>query len=273
MSNGNSNSSNGTDVKVSMVRYNKAVKVARTAAQRAGQASWIIGDAALSVATNYGESTLKRFADDIEVEPATVRAYRTMAAKYPADEISRELQSPTVYGIFASQDDAHDLITDGNDGAPWTVSAARGLVSSRNGNGNEGSDGPVNEDSDGAGGNEPDGPETDEDKLTRLRGYRAQLVAMLAKTDADITAVEAKLAKATAPKAKAAPKVTAPKVTAPKVTAPKATAPKATAPKAKAAPAKDLTALLTESVAAAPAVRATRTARRNRRVTSGAQAA
>ena len=117
--------------KPSMVNYNKAVRTARAASQRVGLASWVIGDAALSVATEYGENTLARFADEIGVELATVRNYRTMAAKYPVDKISRELQNVTVYGILASQDDAHELVTVGNDGLLWTVSAARALIKAR----------------------------------------------------------------------------------------------------------------------------------------------
>jgi hypothetical protein len=236
--------------KVSMTHYNRAVRTARTAAQRAGQAAWIIGDAALSVATEYGENTLKRFADDIEVEAATVRAYRTMAAKYPADVISRELQSPTVYGIFASQDDAHDLVSAGNGGKAWTVSAARALVQSRNSSDVAG-DGNVSDGSgDEAGEREPaDELAVAEAEVMRLEGELARARAKVAKIRAErgITDEPATDEPATATAPKAAPK-RAPKA-APKVTA----------------PAPDLAGLLAESVAAAPAVRATRTARAARR--------
>src|SRR6516165_5270736 len=114
--------------RVSEAAYNRAVKSARAASNRAGEANWIIGDAALAVATAYGESRLERFADDIGYKIGTVRNLRTCAANYPPAEVARDLQSHTVYMVFGKLDERFTLITDGNDGQPWTVSAARAYV-------------------------------------------------------------------------------------------------------------------------------------------------
>ena len=117
---------------VSMVKYDRAVKAARAAAGRSDAAVWIIGDAALTVATVYGQNKLETFAGDIGRELPTVRNFRTMAKAYPTDKIARDLQPVSVYGIFTSQDDKFALITAGNDGNPWTASTARALVKARN---------------------------------------------------------------------------------------------------------------------------------------------
>ena len=121
------------------VIWDTAVADARAAIETADKAqdhtNWIVGDAALSVATEYGENTLKRFANAIGKPAASVRQCRTISARYPASgdgAIARDLQHRTVYVIFASQDDAAGLITRGNEGQPWTVAAARELVQYRN---------------------------------------------------------------------------------------------------------------------------------------------
>ena len=114
--------------RVSEAAYNRAVKSARAASNRAGEANWIIGDAALAVATAYGESRLERFADDIGYKIGTVRNLRTCAANYPPAEVARDLQSHTVYMVFGKLDERFTLIENGNDGQPWTVSAARAYV-------------------------------------------------------------------------------------------------------------------------------------------------
>ena len=132
--------------KISQAVYNRAVKTAKSAVNRAGLAGWIIGDAALTVQTEYAKDRMSEFADAIGVEVSTVRNFRTMAKKYPADAVVktadgdkplRELQLVTIYGIFTSQDDAVELVTNGNAGAPWKVTDARELVKSRK---NAGSD-------------------------------------------------------------------------------------------------------------------------------------
>ena len=113
--------------------YASQVKAARSASQTADRAAWIIGDAAAKVASlaGYGDNALGQFADDIGQKAGTVRNFRTMAETFPADDIARDLQHVTVYGIFASQEDAHTLITEGDDGKPWSVSAARSFVQAR----------------------------------------------------------------------------------------------------------------------------------------------
>ena len=179
-----------SNAKVSMTNYNRAVKTARTAANRAGMATWVIGDAALTVATEYGENKLKTFADDISVEIGTVRNYRTMAAKFPASDIARDLQSPTVYGIFTSQDDAFDLVRDGNAGQPWTVSAARALVKSRKDGESDGT-GDSSED-----GNENENTPAEVDQRAKLVSEVDRLRAELAKAEAALVRYDAENAPA-----------------------------------------------------------------------------
>ena len=191
--------SNATAKTVSQASYNRAVKSARTAAANVGKALWIIGDAAGTVDKEYGKSKIDQFADDIKVDVTTVRSFRKTAATFPADvkvtladgtvALLRDLQSPTIYGIFTSQDDGHKLVTDGNDGAPWTVSAARALVKSRRDAAKADGSGDGDGDSDSNG----DVVETDEAKLARLQAYRTQLAADLVKTDAAIAELERKM--------------------------------------------------------------------------------
>lgn len=115
-------------------QYNAAVKAARSAGQQTDKAAWIIGDAAAKVASlaGYGEKALRTFADEIGQGYSTVANFRGMAERFPATgDVARDLHPVTVYAIFKSQDDAEDLITNGNDGAEWKVGAARKLVQSR----------------------------------------------------------------------------------------------------------------------------------------------
>jgi hypothetical protein len=93
--------------------------------------NWALGDLAGSVPAGYGDETIRRLAEDAGVGEGSLANFRTVAAAYPASEIKRDLQSWTVYGIFASQDDRYELVRDGDDGRPWTVAAARELVRSR----------------------------------------------------------------------------------------------------------------------------------------------
>lgn len=192
--------SNDTAKTTSQVIYNRAVRSARTAATNVGKAMWVIGDAAGTVEKAYGKSTIDRFSDDIKVDVTTVRGFRKTASVFPADvkvtlsdgtvALLRELQSPTIYGIFTSQDDAHKLVTDGNDGEAWTVSAARALVKSRRDAAKAGQDGDSDGDSDG---DQAEVIETDADKLARFQLRRDQLAAELAKVDTDIAALQAKI--------------------------------------------------------------------------------
>jgi hypothetical protein len=189
-----------TTNQTSMVKYNAAVRAARTAAKQANNAIWIIGDAALSVATEYGQNKLAQFADDIAVKSTTVANYQTTAKKFPAAEIARDLQWATVYEVFRSQDDAFTLITAGNDGAKWTVSAARKLVQDRNapvpvvpeGDESEGNGGEVTEPA---------------DELTVAEAEMDRLYGELVKQIAKVNKIRAarKLAKVEKPAAPAAP--------------------------------------------------------------------
>lgn len=176
--------------KVSQVNYNRAVKAAKAASAKVGTFNWTIGDLAGNVATEYGDNSIKRFADDIGQEVTSVRNMRTVSAAYPETKISRTLQGWTVYAVFTSQDDRFALVKDGNDGKPWSVSAARALVKSRKDaaklaeNGGEG----------GEGGSEtPPAEDTLEVQLAKQEAEVKRLTGELTKAQAKVDAIKAQI--------------------------------------------------------------------------------
>jgi hypothetical protein len=169
--------------KIDLTAYNSAVRTARAAVKRAGIANWVIGDAALTVGTKYSENKLGQFADDIGVELPSVRNMRTVSAAYQADAIARDLQSWTVYGVFASQDDRYALIAAGNDGKPWSVSAARALVKGRN----ESAESPAEM----PGGSESDESPAEVSDLEKARAEVQRLEGELLKARAKLAKLEA----------------------------------------------------------------------------------
>lgn len=164
------------------VKYATAVKRGLAASKSADKAQWIIGDLAATVDTSeYGSGTVQRFSDDIGRAYKTVLDMRKVASRYAPAERS-DTNSWTIHQIFAGQDDRAKLVKS----QVWTASAAKALLESRK---------PVNEDPEGneSENNEPATVETDTDKLTRLRAYRDQLIADLAKTESAIADLEAKI--------------------------------------------------------------------------------
>jgi len=174
--------STDTNPTVKTVKYETAVKRGLAASRSADKAQWIIGDLARTVDTSeYGSGTVQRFSDDIGRAYKTVMDMRKVASRYATSDRS-ELNSWTVHQIFAGQDDRAELVK----AQVWTASAARALVESRKN--------PDAGDGDGDGDNgSTKVEETDADKLTRLRAYRDQLVADLAKTESAIADLEAKI--------------------------------------------------------------------------------
>jgi len=103
----------------------------------AAQSQWVLGDLALEVETTYGGGQLQEYADAIGVELKTLEQYRLVAKVYGLEERSSNLPW-TVFKVFASQPDRHDLLKSsprdhGIAADTWTVRAARELVRRRNG--------------------------------------------------------------------------------------------------------------------------------------------
>src|SRR5215469_10255755 len=114
----------------SPARYNAAVKRARTAIVQQARANWTLGDLALTIESVYGESTIKRFADDLGINPKTMYDLRAVAEAYPADD--RGDASWTVHQIFMREDDRADLVAE-----PRTTADARKEVADRKDGGAE----------------------------------------------------------------------------------------------------------------------------------------
>jgi len=172
-----------SDTTTKTVKYATAVKRGLAASKSADKAQWIIGDLAATVDTSeYGAGTVQRFSDDIGRAYKTVLDMRKVASQYAPAERS-DLNSWTIHQIFGRQEDRAKLVKS----QAWTASAAKALVESRKNPGNE------DEGNEGNEGNEPATAETDAEKLTRLRAYRDQLVADLAKTESAIAELEAKV--------------------------------------------------------------------------------
>jgi len=173
-----------SDTTTKTVKYATAVKRGLAASKSADKAQWIIGDLAATVDTSeYGAGTVQRFSDDIGRAYKTVLDMRKVASQYAPAERS-DLNSWTIHQIFGRQEDRAKLVKS----QAWTASAAKALVESRK-NADAG-------DGDGDGDGDSNGPETvetDEAKLARLRAYRDQLVADLAKTESAIAELEAKV--------------------------------------------------------------------------------
>jgi hypothetical protein len=218
-----SSTKNANPVKINMANWNKAVRTARTASAKVDGFNWLIGDLALSVATEYGENKIGKFSDEISQEVTSVRNMRTVSAAYPAtDDVVRTLQSWTVYAVFASQDDRDALVKHGNEGNKWTVSAARALVKSRK-------DG----DETGNGNDETGGDETGNSDETVTRD---KLVANITRLESALEDARVKLAEYDA--AHATPATDAPKVakhTVRGIPAHKSDEPRADCPKCKLA--------------------------------------
>lgn len=182
-------------VESSPARYNRAVAKGRTAIASQGKFNWVIGDLALTVASVYGDGTVKQFADDLDVAPGTVYDFRKVAEKYaPAD---RGVASWTVHQILAGQDDRAELVKQA-----MTTTAARELVNSRKG-------GDVPGEGDGDGEGDGEGNETPDDLATQLakakaevqriegqlESARAKVVKLTAEMDQQIAAAKAAKAK------------------------------------------------------------------------------
>jgi hypothetical protein len=70
---------------------------------------WARGDIAASLETKHGEATLERFAAQVGVEYATMRAYKAVALAYP-QPVRRLTTSWSVHQVLAAQSDRLSLL-------------------------------------------------------------------------------------------------------------------------------------------------------------------
>jgi hypothetical protein len=69
---------------------------------------WRLGELADGVATDYGEKTLKSYADDIRINFNTLRNYRSMYRKWPNKDTRPK--STAVAKALAAYPDREDII-------------------------------------------------------------------------------------------------------------------------------------------------------------------
>jgi hypothetical protein len=115
-------------------KYESDVKAGIAALIKRGNALWTLGDTVARVASaaTYGDKTVERYAADLraagrDVSAQTLRGYMNTAKTYGKDDRAHNDNDFTVFSVFASQDDALDLVKQ----QKWTVPAARDLVKSR----------------------------------------------------------------------------------------------------------------------------------------------
>jgi hypothetical protein len=129
------------------------------------------------VKPEYGDDTVGKLADALDMPRGTLANYLTVAKAYAPDD--RETgNSFTVYEIFAKQDDRMDLLTS----KTWSTADARKLRTERAG----GTIGPDGDDGDGDGAG--DGEKSIDDKIADAAAYVMQL-------EGQLVAARAKLAK------------------------------------------------------------------------------
>ena len=221
---------------IANITFRTAVQRGQRAIKAQSGANWILGDIALTVRPEYGDNTVRKLADALDIAPGTLYDLRKVAESYAISDRS-EANSWTVHQVLMREDDRASLVK-----STMTVSAARALVKSRKPDAAQPDTDTDATDATDAGATVA----TDATPQARLATALARVTRLeneLDKARADVASIEAEISAAAKPAAKpratrtAAPKV-APKATAakpatrtaaPKV-APKATAPKATAP-------------------------------------------
>ena len=217
---------------IANITFRTAVQRGQRAIKAQSGANWILGDLALTVKPEYGDNTVRKLAEALDIAPGTLYDLRKVAESYAISDRS-EANSWTVHQVLSREDDRAVLVK-----STMTVSAARALVKSRKPDA-------ANTDDNGTDDNGTDTvatvakDATPQDRLAAAIARVTRLESELDAARADVAQLEAEISAAAKPAVKpratrTAPKATAPKATAPKATAPKATAPKATAPKATA---------------------------------------
>ena len=115
-----------TDTNTTMIPFAQAVTRGRTALKSVTKAAWTLGDLAATVAPKYGDKTVQKLAEALDVEYKTLINYRTVAAAYAENERSADNRYG-VHEVFAPLADRVELVAS----KVWTVRAARDLVKSR----------------------------------------------------------------------------------------------------------------------------------------------
>jgi hypothetical protein len=66
-----------------LVAYKTLVEEGKAASLKLGQVNWILGELASKVEKRYGEASLQRYAEDIEVKYSTLKDCRTTYLRWP----------------------------------------------------------------------------------------------------------------------------------------------------------------------------------------------
>jgi hypothetical protein len=88
---------------------------------------WMLGDLACMVEARYGEADLRRYAEEIDVEYASLRAYKAVSQAFPAESVIRLTHSWSVYQVLAAQPDRLELVS----GDRMTKAQAQELMAAR----------------------------------------------------------------------------------------------------------------------------------------------
>jgi hypothetical protein len=91
-----------------MTKYEDAVEEGKEIVQCLNKDQWRLGELADGVATDYGEETLKSYAEDIGINFNTLRNYRSMYRKWPNRDTRPK--STAVAKALAAYPDREDII-------------------------------------------------------------------------------------------------------------------------------------------------------------------
>jgi hypothetical protein len=108
------------------IPWAEAVKRGRECVARASDIQWELGELANNIEPKYGEETLERLAAELDVNPGTLKNYRTVFRAFPGKE-PRGSNSFKVCDVFTSQEDRLKLVAR----RKWTVAEATKYVKKR----------------------------------------------------------------------------------------------------------------------------------------------
>lgn len=96
-----------------------------TQGKKAANVQWVLGDLALKVDKKYGENSLAQYAEDIGIDPTTLKHYRRVSGAYEIGR-RRPILSWSIYELFSAQEDRLELVK-----KTWTVREARQFLQER----------------------------------------------------------------------------------------------------------------------------------------------
>lgn len=108
---------------IKQIEWGIFVRLGIEARQLRDKSNWTLGDVALAVETKYGAHSLKRYAEEIDVAPESLKVYRWVAGYYEKDDRFDEL-SLRHHQMVARLPDRHELLkraAEGTNGKSWTT--------------------------------------------------------------------------------------------------------------------------------------------------------